>query len=109
MPIATATLEENKMDLAAEVVRSGGAIRLLALGTSMLPTIWPGDVLTIQQGEIVSGDIVLVSRDQRFFIHRLVEQRDCSWLTRGDSLPQNDTPVTRSQVLGKVSAIHRKI
>jgi len=111
MPVMSEAREGHKLDLAVEVLRVGGAIRLQALGTSMLPSIWPGDVLNIESKsgeEIVPGDIVLVARDRRFFIHRLVEKRNSEWITRGDSLPQMDTPATELQVLGKVSAIHRK-
>jgi hypothetical protein len=111
MPVTTETREGHKLDLAAEVLSSGGAIRLQALGTSMLPTIWPSDVLSIvpKSGhEILSGDIVLVARDGRFFIHRLVEKSNSTWITRGDSVPQDDIPVAQFQVLGKVSMIHRK-
>jgi hypothetical protein len=109
MPDTTEMREAHKLDLAAEVLRSGGAIRLQALGTSMLPSIWPGDILSIESKleEVAPGDIVLVARDRRFFIHRLIEQRHSHWITRGDALPQNDAPITKSQVLGKVFAIHR--
>jgi len=102
---------DHKLELATEVLRSGGAIRLQALGTSMLPSIWPCDVLSIEPApgkDVVPGDIVLVVRDSRFFVHRLIEKRDCKWITRGDSLPQNDPPLAEAQVLGKVSLIHRK-
>src|SRR5579859_491569 len=111
MPSATEIRADHKLDLAADVLRSGGAVRLQALGASMLPTIWPGDVLTIENKateETVPGDIVLVARDQRFLIHRLIEKRGSQCITRGDSMPQNDAPVAEAQVLGRVSAIHRK-
>jgi len=111
MAIMTEAHEGHKLELAAKVLSSGGAIRLQALGTSMLPSIWPGDVLSIEHKpgqEIVPGDIVLVARNSRFFIHRLIEKHNSQWITRGDSLPQNDSPVLRAQVLGKVSRIHRK-
>jgi hypothetical protein len=36
-------------ELAAEVIRSFGRVRLRATGTSMLPAIWPGDVLYTAQ------------------------------------------------------------
>ena len=110
MPVMTETREDHKLDLAAEVLGLGGTIRLHALGTSMLPSIWPGDVLSIEPrpgDEIVPGDIVLVVRNRRFFVHRLVAKRNSQWILRGDSLAQNDAPVAESQVLGKVSAIHR--
>src|SRR5271157_1377561 len=91
--VMTEIREGHKLDLAAQVLSSGGAIRLQALGTSMLPSIWPGDVLSIEHKpgeEIVPGDIVLVARDGRFFIHRLIEKHNSGWITRGDSLPQPD-------------------
>ena len=111
MPITTEARGDHKLELATEVLRSGGAIRLQALGTSMLPSVWPGDVLSIEPApgkDLVLGDIVLAVRDGRFFVHRLIEKRDCEWITRGDSLPQNDPPLTGAQVLGRVSLIHRK-
>jgi hypothetical protein len=107
----TEAREGHKLDLAVEVLRSSGAIRLQALGTSMLPSVWPGDILSIENqpvDQIFPGDIVLVARDRRFFVHRLIEKRNSQWITRGDSLPQNDAPVADAQVLGKVFAIHRK-
>jgi hypothetical protein len=110
MPVLTEVRETHKLDLAAEVLSSNGVIRLRTLGTSMLPSIWPGDVLNIENKvgeEIVPGNIALVRRDGRFFVHRLVESCNSQWITRGDSLPQNDPPVLEAQVLGKVSTIHR--
>jgi hypothetical protein len=110
MPFLTESREAHKLDLAVEVLRSSGAICLRAFGTSMLPSIWPGEVLRIENRpgkEIVPGDIVLVARDSRFVIHRVIEKHGSHWITRGDSLLQNDVPVADIQVLGKVSAIHR--
>ena len=107
----TGIREGHKLDLAAQVLSSGGTIRLQALGTSMLPSIWPGDVLSIEHKsgeEIVPGDIVLVTRDGRFFIHRLIEKSSAAWITQGDSLLHPDPRAAEVQVLGKVSMIHRK-
>jgi signal peptidase I len=112
MPGLTEVRENHKLELAKEVLSSGGAIRLRALGTSMLPSIWPGDVLSIESKcgeEIVPGDIVLVARDRRFFVHRLIEKRNSQWITRGDAMPQNDPPVAETQVLGRVSTIYRRM
>lgn len=110
MPDTCEIRERHKLDLAAEVLRAGGAIRLQAMGTSMLPSIWPGDVVGIEslsEKDAVRGDIVLVARDQRIFIHRLIERRNSQWITRGDAVPANDPPISESQLLGKVCAIHR--
>jgi hypothetical protein len=111
MPVITVAREDYKLELATEVLRSGVAIRLQALGTSMLPSVWPGDVLSIEHAlgkDMVPGDIVLVARDGRFFVHRLIEKDEPHWITRGDSLPQNDEAVTEDQLLGKVAVIYRK-
>jgi hypothetical protein len=111
MPVMTEAHEVHKLELAAEVLAAGGALRLQALGTSMLPSIWPGDVLSIEPkagGKMVPGDIVLVAREGRFFVHRLVGKFESGWITRGDSLPQNDEAVAEGQVLGKVLLIHRR-
>jgi len=106
--------EDPKLGLAAEVLRRHGSVFLKARGMSMLPAVWPGDLLTIQRAvydEIAAGDIVLVLRDHRFFIHRLV-----GWqlgrdgllsVTRGDAMPQDDPPAAASEVLGRVASIRR--
>lgn len=106
--------ENPKLDLAAEMLRGRGTVHLRAWGTSMLPTLWPGDLLTIHgaaHDEVVPGDIVLVLHDNRFFVHRLVEMRRCgdcfSWITRGDAMPANDPPAGAFELLGRVGGIRR--
>ena len=78
----------------------------------MLPAVWPGDLLTIQSAaheEVVRGDIVLVLRGKRFFVHRTIElqrgQDRFSWITRGDAMPHNDPPAAESELLGR-SGVH---
>jgi len=44
----TESREQLKHNLAAEALRTAGKFRLAAFGYSMLPTLWPGEVLTIQ-------------------------------------------------------------
>jgi hypothetical protein len=106
--------DDPKLSLAAEMLRGGGAVHLKAWGVSMLPSVWPGDLLTVQGaacGEVVPGDIVLVMRDNRFLVHRLVGTRHdedrFSWTTRGDAMPHNDPPVATSELLGRVVGISR--
>jgi hypothetical protein len=80
----------------------------------MLPSLWPGDLLTIQSAaydEVVPGDIVLVLRESRFVVHRLVERRRVQdrllWITRGDAMPHEDPPAAASELLGRVAGIRR--
>ena len=106
--------ENPKLNLAVETLGCRGTVRVKAWGTSMLPSLWPGDLLTIESiahDAIIPGDIVLVLRDQRFFIHRLVETRrheNCiSFVTKGDAMPNNDPPAAAPELLGRVAGVRR--
>ena len=102
-----------KCDLAGEVLRSSGTLRLRVTGWSMLPSVMPGDTLVIERtsGNAVSeGDIVLYGRDRRLFVHRVVAKgslNDQTIVTRGDSMPHPDPPVSEQDVLGRVAFILR--
>ncbi|HEY1677787.1 MAG TPA: S24/S26 family peptidase [Candidatus Sulfotelmatobacter sp.] len=100
-----------KCELAAEVLRSSGKLRLQVGGWSMLPTVFPGDTLLVERyesREVAKGDIVLFSRDRRLFAHRALRSGSRSGvLTQGDAMPAPDPPVQGEEVLGKVIRISR--
>ncbi len=65
-------------ELAEETLRSFGQLRLRVNGASMLPAVWPGDILTITRdaaSPALPGDIVLFGRKGRLVAHRVVEVR----------------------------------
>ncbi len=107
--------------LAGDVVRTFGEVRLRVFGTSMVPSILPGDLISVQRAvvsEISSGEIVLYAREGRMFAHRVVgctdspeqpfaAQGESLLMTRGDRLRHNDPPVSSSELLGKVISIER--
>jgi signal peptidase I len=107
--------DENalKCELASEVLRSSGSLRLRVTGWSMLPAVMPGDMLVIERTSsdaVSEGDIVLFGRDRRFFVHRVVtkgQPRNAGIVTRGDAMPAPDPPVSESDLLGRVSFILR--
>jgi hypothetical protein len=105
--------EQRKCSLAAEVLQSSGHLKLRATGASMLPTLWPGDLLTIQFShfdQVKQGDVVLFLRQGRFFVHRVLSKtrlEDEFLVTRGDCMPQADRPVRPGELLGKVTKIQR--
>lgn len=110
----TAALDHPQLDLAAAVLQSGAAIRLRALGSSMIPAVWPGDLLTIDpvsSSTVLAGEVVLCVRDQRFLIHRLMHAGTLcgasDWITRGDALLNPDPGVPAEAILGRVSQITR--
>jgi len=104
-------LEAQKLELAVELLRSVGTIRLRALGTSMLPAIWPDDVLHIerrQPDELAAGDVVLVKLEKSVVIHRLLRNEGPQWITRGDAVAQDDPSVAPENILGRVAKIQRR-
>ena len=105
---------EVHVDLAAEVLRRFGEIRFIARGSSMIPAIYPGDLLTVRTHRIAdarSGQIVLCLREGRFWAHRVMRKwRDGNrflFSTRGDALAHEDPSLDESQLLGSVTSIVR--
>ena len=104
-------------ELLVEVARNFGEIRFKATGDSMLPSVWPGDLLTVRRqsfSEFRRGQIVLYERvageNAQLVAHRVVDcsgDRGQQLITRGDSLPRNDAPVHEDQILGRVVSISR--
>jgi signal peptidase I len=106
--------EAGRCSLVAEALRSWGKLRLRASGISMLPVLWPGDLLTIQVNQLEQvepGEIVLYMRGGRFFIHRVVSKsidaKGTFLITRGDCMAENDPPVSRSELLGRICEVQR--
>jgi len=99
-----------KCEMAAEVLRSSGTLRLRVTGWSMLPAVWPGDVLIVERVEpagVAEGDIVLFVRHRRLIAHRVVKNHSSTMLTRGDSMQATDSPVSDNEFLGRVTSIVR--
>ena len=101
-------------ELAEEVLRSFGRLRLRVVGASMLPAVWPGDLLSVRSDDAAEahpGDIVVFRREGRLVTHRVVERTICQegiqWVTRGDRVGRNDAPISRRELLGRVTAIER--
>jgi hypothetical protein len=113
-----AEIEAEKLNLICQALKSGSVVRLQAHGLSMLPTIWPHDILTIQgahRGGLSVGDIVMYRKDNRCFVHRIVKPMpdfevaaEDAWVTQGDSNSQPDSPpVAASQLHGIVVGVQR--
>jgi signal peptidase I len=105
--------------LAEEVVRVFGEVRLRVFGTSMAPSLLPGDLVSIQRASIEDvspGEIVLFLQKGRLFVHRVVQRNapdagmgfgESRLITRGDRLLHEDPPVSASELLGRVVGIER--
>ncbi len=105
--------------LAEEVVRTFGEVRLRVFGTSMVPSILPGDLVSIHRAslnDISPGEVVLFLRKGRLFIHRVVNLKvidvadspaESCLITRGDRLRHDDPPVSSPELLGRVVSVER--
>lgn len=105
--------------LAEEVVRNFGEVRLRVVGTSMVPSMLPGDLVLVRRAElheISRGEVVLFLRNGRLIVHRVVDRKVAAaasgadepcLITRGDRLRRSDPPVSSSELLGRVVSIER--
>jgi signal peptidase I len=105
---------ELKQEMAAELLRSCGTARLPVNGSSMLPALWPGDVLEVRRRpltEIEPGQVVVFQRRGRLVVHRVIrhmrQDSDTLLITRGDRRWRCDAPVATNELLGHVKAVHR--
>ena len=111
---ATSTVGSNwsaeRSALLADVLRRGArlrqGVRLRVYGESMLPALWPGDVVEIANcplEDVQPGEIVLALRDGRLFLHRFVVRcTPDTFLLRGDSLSAPDPPYPSEALLGRL-------
>jgi signal peptidase I len=105
--------------LAEEVVRIFGEVRLRVFGTSMVPSILPGDLVSVHRADlhdISPAEVVLFLQNGRLFVHRVVDRKvvaiaegpeELCLITRGDRLRADDPPVCSAELLGRVVSIER--
>lgn len=103
---ARSTANAERSALVAEALRLSGRLRLQVHGESMLPALWPRDVVEIAScslEDLRPGEIVLARREGRLFLHRLVAP--CTpngFLLRGDSMPGPDPLFPSEALLGRL-------
>ena len=115
MKRAAPSRQAIKLELATEVLRASGELRFVASGTSMVPAIFPGDILIVRNQPIERarcGDVALWSREGRFYAHRVVSTAKtdgrAAIVTRGDALNQDDPSVGSDDFLGHVRGVVRR-
>ena len=110
MPLQSQKLLDPRKDLLKEVLLRWGCARLQVNGTSMLPSLFPYDVVLLMPcsaSELVPGDLVLGEHKQGWLLHRVVRLEN-GWVhTRGDLLFFDDPPTNAENVLAKVVGLER--
>ena len=101
-------------ELIGETVRTFGGVRLGVCGTSMAPTIRPGDLVLVERTgvpEISTGQIVVFARHGRLIVHRVVVKSsgrgEPILVTRGDRTWRDDRLVSSPELIGRVTHIER--
>jgi len=108
--ISEAHLQSACCDLVADVARLSGKVQLKVAGTSMVPALWPGDLVTVrncQPSELAPDSIVVFRQNQRLVVHRMLRREAGRIVTRGDARPCLDPPVPADQIIGCVEAATR--
>ncbi len=100
-------------ELLRDQVARYGQARIKAQGTSMLPNIWPGEVLHILRvpvEQFAPGQIAVFYREQRICAHRVISvtHKPFAVLTQGDRLSTADAPITKDELLGVVTGVRRR-
>jgi signal peptidase I len=106
-----------------ELLRKGHKIKFRAPGRSMHPTIYDGDIITVepvQTDAVRVGDILLYRTGENVIAHRVIAIRNrdpltqsaglnpqCLFFLRGDASRFSDEPVRPESILGKVISIDR--
>lgn len=93
------------------LLSEGKTLRVKANGYSMYPAIKPGSFIYIDpcNEQVEDGDIIAWKFEKGIVVHRLVrvtgEGAEKIFITRGDSLMNEDAPVTKELYAGKVIKI----
>ena len=111
MPVGSQQRSALGCELVTEVARSFGEVCLQVTGSSMIPAIWPGDVVAVRRselGELRLGQIVLYRQERGLVAHRIVHIYGNLLTTRGDTLQSDDPPVKASDLVGVVVSLIRR-
>jgi signal peptidase I len=103
-------LREACCDLVADVARASGRVQLEVNGFSMVPALWPGDLLTVRNCcpyELAPNSLIVFQQDQQLIVHRLIRRVGDQIVTRGDARRRLDKPVEAGQIVGRVESVMR--
>jgi signal peptidase I len=101
-------------EIAESLLRDNIPLKARVGGTSMIPWLKAGDIVTLKKCPpytIDKGDIVVFRRNEKMVIHRVVALRDTNngriFITKGDSCKNTDGEMLPGEFLGKAYAFER--
>jgi len=107
----TISYEEARLELFLQVLQRAKRARLRVVGTSMLPTFYPGDTVvveTLPSSMINEGDVAVCIRDGRLCSHRVVKRHWPLITTRGDANQHFDDAIPAAECVGRILAVERR-
>ncbi|MCS7099492.1 MAG: signal peptidase I [Sulfolobales archaeon] len=82
-------------------------------GTSMEPTLQPGDLVIIVKRvsprEISVGDVIVYRRGRNLIIHRVIKVEGSTLITKGDNNWLPDAPISYQVVVGRVLEVGGRV
>jgi hypothetical protein len=96
--------------LFVELLRTGHSAKMIAYGTSMFPSILPGQLVELapkpfEAPPLGVGDIVLVDSPAGLVLHRFISHHGQLLLFKGDSVRGADPLVFPDQMIGRVTRV----
>ena len=86
--------------------RDGRTLVMTFTGMSMMPSIAPGEPVSVECGLAPEmGDVVMFLRDNQVGVHRVVARCCDALVTWGDANPLPDFPVESERVVGTIRQI----
>ena len=98
-------IQRVAVELAAGGRSGGDLLRITVTGSSMRPTLRPGDVILVRPGaspEIKPGALVTFLTDAGPVTHRVVGLTGSGLIAKGDNSRRFDAPISPSRVIGRV-------
>ena len=101
------------VELINAIHEKGASFRFQARGSSMIPAIRDGDVITLSPlGEKIlrRGDVIAFRHPQhsRMLVHRMLRKKNNLIFVQGDNLYVADGWIAENRILGIVSRVERK-
>jgi len=100
--------------LAMEAIGTLGRLTLRVSGTSMVPAVLPGDIVSVERtklADVAPKEIIVFAREGRLIVHRVVAKLDAPkgkcLITRGDRTHRDDGMVSGHELIGRVTCIKR--
>ena len=95
--------------LVEDQLAAGGQVMIPLVGTSMQPTLCPGDQLTLSPltSDPQEGDIVLFRHEGRHLLHRIVAIEGDRYTMRGDNCVSCEV-ATREDIVARLVAVKKK-